>query len=478
MTMKRLAIAVLLGWLLSGPQALAGPSRTNTIDGIWFGTLKSGPSAFRFALHLQTKSGKLTGALDSLDHKALGTPLTAVDCKDGKLTFKLESWGVSYDAKLDALGTALDGEYQQNGRTYPLKFHKVDKLPDLARSQQPKRPYPYQEIHVTYRNQKADISLAGTLTVPRGDGPFPAVVLLSGTGPLDRDSTHAYHKPFLVLADHLTRQGIAVLRVDGRGVGETIGGNVWQSTIPDFAEDARLGVSFLKGRKEINPAKIGLIGHSQGALVAPLAASQTKDVAFVVLLGVPALGGEELLHHVLQKYWRDIGVDPAANPEFREILERIHKVLRAEKDQTKARAALQALFKDELAKRPGFAKLSEKEQNEWFAKIEPDVRFHSSPWYRYVLGYDPRPVLAKVQCPVLALTGELDLQVPPRDHLPQIRKALQAGGNKDFTVQELSHLNHMFQTARDALPRDDAFIEETFAPSALQLVSEWILKRK
>jgi pimeloyl-ACP methyl ester carboxylesterase len=476
--MKQLARAALVGWFLSGSPLLAGPAQPPEIDGLWFGTLKSGPLALRLALHLQSKGGKLTGTFDSLDQKAPGTPLAAVEFKNGKLTFQLESWGASYEAKLDATSTGLHGEFRQKGASYSLKFKKVDKLPELARPQEPKRPFPYQEIPITYRNEKADITFAGTLTLPPGDGPFPAVVLLSGTGPLDRDSTHAYHKPFLVLADHLTRQGIAVLRVDDRGIGETKGGNVWQSTLPDFAEDALLAVAFLKNRQEVNPAKIGLIGHSQGALVAPLAASQAKDVAFIVLLGTPCLAGEALMNQVLRTFWQQIGVDKAKVPEIQKLLDGIHKIVREEKDPAKGAAALRAFFKEVLAKQPGFAKLSEKEQNAWFAEVEADVQFHNSAWYRYVLSYDPRPILAKVQCPVLALTGALDVQVPAKDNLPQLEKALRAGGNKDFTVKKLPDLNHLFQTAGGVSPQDSALIEETFAPVAVQLISEWILKRK
>ena len=266
---------------------------------------------------------------------------------------------------------------------------------------------------MTYTNEPGKTTLAGELTIPEGSGPFPAVILISGSGAQDRDETLMGHKPFFVLADALSRRGIAVLRVDDRGVGGSTGSTM-QATMEDSAGDVIAGLEFLKGRREIDKTKLGLIGHSEGGVIAPIVATKSMDVAFIVLMAGTGLPGDQII--TLQT--RLIAKSTGAND-------------------------------DEI----------------------------KSPWLQYFLRHDPRPVLEKVKCPVLALVGEKDLQVPPKENLAAIETALKQGGNTVSTVKELPGLNHLFQNAKTGGIGEYSEIEETIAPSALTLIGDWIAER-
>jgi uncharacterized protein len=302
-------------------------------------------------------------------------------------------------------------------------------------------------------------TLAGTLTIPQGKGPFPAVLLITGSGPQDRDESLLGHKPFLVLSDWLTRKGIEVLRADDRGMGKSTG-VFGTATTADFATDVEAGVAFLKTRPEVNAKKIGLIGHSEGGIIAPMVAARNPDVGCIVMLAGSGVPGDQIL------------------VEQRKLIAEAGGMSKeqAEKEALEERAVLALVVKEkdspELEKdlRAGL----EKDVKE--PELGAQVKVLTSPWFRYFLAYDPGPALKKVKCPVLALNGEKDLQVPPDLNLPTISKALTEGGNKNFEVVELPGLNHLFQTATTGSPTEYATIEETMSPVVLGKVSEWILK--
>jgi fermentation-respiration switch protein FrsA (DUF1100 family) len=339
----------------------------------------------------------------------------------------------------------------------PLVLERTEKTPELHRPQEPKSPYPYRVEEVVYEN--AGITLAGTLTLPDSGAPFPAVLLISGSGAQDRDETMFGHRPFLVLADNLTRRGIAVLRVDDRGVGGSTG-DLSQATSEDLADDVLAGVEYLKTREEINPQQIGLIGHSEGGIIAPIVAVQSPDVAFIVMMAGTGLPGEDILYTQGALIARANGVSEEEIAQNRVLQERLFAVLKQEQNDTVAEEKLREILDE--------TELSEENK-------QTQIQTMLTPWFRYFLTYDPAPTLMNVQIPVLAINGEKDLQVPPKENLQAIEEALEAGGNQDYTIKELPGLNHLFQTAQTGLPSEYAKIEETMSPSALTVIGDWIV---
>jgi hypothetical protein len=349
-----------------------------------------------------------------------------------------------------------------------------------SRPQEPKPPYPYDEQEVVYQNKKDGVQLAGTLTLPRSKGPFPAVLLITGSGPQDRNETVIDHKPFLVLADHLTRLGIAVLRVDDRGVGKSTG-RFSEATSEDFAADALAGVEYLKTRKEVAPRGIGLIGHSEGGLIAPLVAAASTDVAFIVMMAGPGLTGEQILYRQTLLISKAAGMSDDLIAQNRAAQEHIFAILKQEKDNVVAERRISeeaGAFREVAAKARAEATEEQKKTIDMIAAaIESQAKLVVSPWFRFFLTYDPRSALMKVRCPVLAINGEKDLQVPAKENLAAIRLALETGGNKDYTVLALPNLNHLFQTSRTGAISEYAQIEETISPAAMDTISKWILRR-
>ncbi len=322
----------------------------------------------------------------------------------------------------------------------------------LRRPQNPTRPYPYREEDLSYPNRAAGIQLGATLTMPNGPGPFPAVVLITGSGQQDRDETALGHKPFLVLADYLTRRGFAVLRSDDRGIGKS--GGVFATAVnSDFAGDTEAAMDYLKTRREIDAGRIGLIGHSGGGIIAPLVAARRRGVAFVVLMAGTGLRGDEVIVDQVIASAEAEGIPRAAALEAGRTQRRVEDIIMQGYDD--------AALKDKL--RPILG-----------AKTDAVVPQFTTPWHREFLIYDPAPALRKLTCPVLALIGEKDVQVLPRRNLPAIRKALQEGGNRRFQVRELPGLNHLFQAARTGAVSEYAQIEETISPLALDAIAVWI----
>jgi pimeloyl-ACP methyl ester carboxylesterase len=478
--------SVALGlWLEARGKAtrpLRGSPTPRDIQGHWVGTLSAGADRVRLIVTFTTQAdGSVAGTYKRDDARGVEWPIDEIRFEDGVLRFAVKGVGGVYEGRLKEDGRELVGEWKEPGWLLALSLRHQAEEPTFARAQEPKRPYPCREENVTYLNPKAGVKLAGALTLPPGQGPFPAVLLLPGSwsqelptslGPRDRDETMFSHKPFLVLADHLTRRGIAVLRVDDRGVGGSTG-HFEKATMDDFAEDALAGLAFLKTRQEIDPARIGLIArHGKGGIIAPLAAAQSRDVAVLVLLAGSGLKGEEN-QILLNDFRRQVsGWTEKARARERRIEELLFRIVEEHKDEESSFKKFESAWDKELARLVQDRKVPASKQALWGWLKES-----LTPWYRFYLSHDPQPALRKVPCPVLALTGEKDRIVPPRENLPKIVQALQEGGNKDLTVKELPGLNHLFQTSKTGDPAEYGEIEETFAPAALELISEWILKR-
>jgi uncharacterized protein len=441
----------------------------------WQGKLPIGNGIhYRFLLRLATtETGEILGKLDSLDEGFKGLKLSAITLDKARLAFELKMSAAKYEGKLNKEGTESVGTWSQRGVKIPLTFTKTEKPMAVLRPQTPKPPYPYKVEDVTYRNERANVILAGTVTSPAGKGPFPAVILISGSGAQDRDETILQHKPFLVLADHLTRRGIAVLRVDDRGVGRSTG-NVATSTSEDFASDVLAGIAFLKSRDDVDPKRIGLIGHSEGGLIAPMVASRSTDVAFISMLAGTGLPGEQIMYLQGRLIGKALGADEKELVKQREIQQRLFDIIKSETDTEKAHNRLLESTKKMLGDLPEDERKQAKDME---ALLDSQVKGLDSPWFRFFLTFDPRPTLAKVRCPVLALNGEKDLQVPAKENLQEIRHALERGGNTQATVKALPSLNHLFQTCKTGAVSEYGEIEETFAPVALQSISDWIIEQ-
>ena len=474
--MRRLPIllALLCGPLFAIHAPAADPPNKPTPAGLWLGTVKIGVIELRVAYQLSEQEGKWGGKLISLDQGRVELPLKAVTFADGKLTLDMgdDTGGATFEGKLNDKGDAIVGELKQLGQVHKLTLGRIEKLPASNRPQTPKGPFPYPSEDVAFENKEAKIVLAGTLTLPKGDGPFPAVVLVSGSGPQDRDETLFDHKPFLVLADHFARNGIACLRYDDREVGKSKGRFVGATTA-DFATDAYSAVQFLKGRKEIDAKRIGICGHSEGGLIAPLvAAEHPTEVAFIILLAGPGVSGERILYQQALDFSKQL--DPTTTEaDVKEQMEAVMPVLRAAKTTAEAKEKLTTALMPLVAKEKDEAKRKEAEK-----ALPASVDRLADPWMRWFACHDPAPTLEKVKCPVLAVNGEKDLQVKAKDNLGGIESALKKGGNKAFKCVEFKGLNHLFQTCKTGLLSEYANIEETMAPEVLKALTEWINERK
>ena len=432
------------------------------IDGAWAGTLDTGSMKLRIVFHISNTEAGLTATMDSPDQGATGIPVTSVTRGGSSLKLELKQAGGGFEGKIDDALSTIDGTWTQGGGSLPLILKRSNDAAGLERRrpQNPVKPYPYRDEDVSYGNKSAGITLAATLTIPPGKGPFPAVLLIAGSGPNNRDESVAGHSPFLVLSDYLTRKGIVVLRADKRGIGKS-GGNYAAATTIDFAKDAEAGVAYLETRPEVDRHKIGLIGHSEGGVIAPMVAAEDSDVAFIVMMAGSGVPGDDLIVEQTLLIAEASGVSHDEAEKSAAEERKILTLVEQEKDDTELAKKLRV----ELA-----GKAPE-------ATLNAQIKALSSPWYRGFIQYDPTTALRKVTCPVLALIGQKDTQVPPDQNLPAIRKALQAGGNKNFEVDELPGLNHLFQSADTGSPSEYVKIEETVSPVALEKMASWILKQ-
>jgi pimeloyl-ACP methyl ester carboxylesterase len=434
------------------------------IAGVWLGSIDVPPGIkLRIVFHIDGSGNDLTATMDSLDQNAKNIPVSKATLNGSAIVFDTPSIGGRFEGQLDSDAATITGTWSQGGNSLPLNLTRV-KDPSvlrLSRPQEPTRPYPYRDEEVSYENTGAGNRLAATLTIPAGKGPFPAALLITGSGPQDRDETIMGHKPFLVLADYLTRRGIAVLRADDRGIGKS-DGNFAAATTADFATDAEAGIAYLRNRSEIDLRKIGLIGHSEGGIIAPMVAARNRNVAFIVLLGGTGLPGERIVVEQVRMMYAANGMTgdklEESTARHREIVE----ILKSEKDD--------AIFAQKVREQLT-GKLSEVEINMAIARGQ-------GPWGRYFIAYDPAPALRKVTCPVLALIGEKDTQVSAAQNLPAIRAALQAGGNRDFQTIEIPGVNHLFQSAKTGAPAEYGQIEETISPKVLDKIASWIAARE
>lgn len=441
----------------------APASLVEGMDGIWSGTTRRNGADMRMTLRVTTGPAGTEAKFDAPDMFAMGMPVTALTRQGGQIRFTLPTAGVSFTGQVR--GPSLSGEWTDGGTSL---FQRADVEP-LAiaprRSQTPQPPFPYREIETRISNVDAPgVTLAATLTLPTGDGPFPAVVLITGSGPQDRDETAYGHKPFAVLADHLARRGVAVLRYDDRGVGGSTGQHTG-ATSADFASDAMAAAVWLALRPEVNIDAIGFVGHSEGGLIAPLAAMETSNVSYLVLLAAPGVRITEMLDAQRRALTQAQGRSAAEVTAADTLQEKLIEIASSSLDQASAEVALKAVLNDT---RITGSNLSSAARDAISAQV-------LDPWFRWFIRHDPSPALTHFRGPILALNGSLDRQVLPEQNLAGIRNATIA--NADVTIIELPSLNHLLQTARTGGVGEYAVIEETISPIALDAVSTWIIER-
>jgi hypothetical protein len=441
------------------------------ISGDWSGKTKRGDKLITFVFNVKQENSTYSTTMNVPTFRISGIKPSATTFTNGKLIIDGSNVGMAYVGIFNNEAQQFEGTYKEGGVELVLNLKKGDvKTEDSKRYQEPRKPYPYYEEDVVFKNIEAKIALAGTLTLPNENDKFPVVILISGSGPQDRDESFMGHKPFLVLSDYLTKQGIGVLRFDDRGHGKSTG-NFGNATTEDFSKDILSAIAYLKTRSDVDIKHIGLIGHSEGGIIAPLAANNSKDIAFMVLLASTGISGTEL--SVMQsKTLRQFPVEDEV--AFEKNTRKAIAIVTSNKSESEIKNELTKHYNDFL--RPILTSLNVPEKN-INTFIDNQLKTSLKPWSRYFLQYNPADEIEKLKIPVLSLNGSKDSQVNAKINQEGIRKALIKGGNKDYKILELENLNHFFQECETGKMDEYRKIEQTFSPTALKEISNWIFKR-
>ncbi|MEA3495565.1 MAG: alpha/beta fold hydrolase [Bacteroidota bacterium] len=441
------------------------------IVGIWQGKLNINGVELRLIFHIsESESGELSATLDSPDQGAKDIPLDKVVYENKKIKITSAAMLATYTGTVDTDSLKITGTWEQSTMELPLNLEKIDEIPKLNRPQEPKPPYQYFEEEVKFINEKDNITLAGTLTYPKEGNNFIAVVLISGSGAQNRDEELFEHKPFKVIADYLTLKGIAVLRFDDRGAGKS-GGSFSGSTTEDFANDVEAAVDYLNTMDFIDKNKIGLIGHSEGGVIAPLLASRSDKIDFIVMMAGLGTKGNTLLIDQTKLILEKSGMEEKFVNDIVEINSGLYEIVLQGYDNEKAEKEIREFYKT-ISKKYSSDEKTNRGLNE--QNIDATIKQLLSPWFKYFLAYNPETVLSKVKCPILAINGTNDLQVPADKNLEGIKSAVEKGGNKNLTIKKFEGLNHLFQTSESGLPSEYGKIEETISVGVLEYLGEWI----
>jgi len=432
---------------------------SQSIKGNWEGELVIQNFNLPLIFHIDSTQNGLTATMDSPKQGAKGIPTSQISFKENTLKIEISQIKFEYTGKLISSET-IQGSLTQRGQTFPieLKKQKGDLKPD-KKPQDPTTPFSYNSEEVTFTNPNGGHQLAGTFTFPTTNKKYKTIILISGSGPQNRDEELLGHKPFLVLSDYLTKQGYAVLRYDDRGVGKSTG-NFATATSMDFATDVEAAKNYLKNRNEVE--SIGLMGHSEGGMIAPIVASRNSDIAFIILLAGPGTPIKELL---LDQFELIAKVNKTST---KDILER-----------KKFNAKVFDLFiqqKDTNYIKNEIISEQKKMMGDQYDEEQALMIYNktNSPWFRYFLTFDPKVYLSQVKCPVLAINGSVDLQVPSEKNLNAIKEILTQSGNTNFKTIELKKLNHLFQKSETGNPTENGILDETFSPKAMRTTTEWL----
>jgi len=469
--MKKISILVLAIVMVAMSACGKKTVESGTLAGSWMGSLTVGQQSMRIVFNFTLdENDSITASMDSPDQGAMGIPVGPVTLEANELVVSAQSIMGEYRGTL-VNDTLIEGKWSQAGNSLPLTLAKMKEALSTRKPQEPVAPYPYSEEEVTFYNDEFGINLAGTLTLPQGEGPFKAAIMITGSGGQNRNEELMGHKPFMVIADYLTRNGIAVLRYDDRGIGASEG--VYASaTSAELATDVEAAFQFLKGNPKIDSTYIGLIGHSEGGLIAPIVASSNQEVAFIVSLAGPGVKGMEVILQQGTDIGRAMGAKEKQLQKSQALNEQIYNAIISETDNTKASANAEQILRSYLKKRLILKKLVDIQVNASMASLAPE----GLDWFRYFFVTDPATFWVNVDCPVLAMNGGSDLQVEADVNLPAIENALKEGGNNDYEIMLMPGLNHLFQHSESGSPSEYGTIEETFSEGALTAIVQWINK--
>ncbi len=442
------------------------------IAGHWEGAISIMGQDLGIKVDFRSDATGLKASIDIPMQGAIGLPLTNVKFETPKVHFELPAGpGLAvFDGEMK--GDQISGSFSQSGMTGTFQLKRAQAAPEAAG---PRPTLPYKEEEVAFKN--GDVTLAGTLTLPASQAPVPAVVLITGSGPQNRDEEIFGFKPFRLIADHLGRNGVAVLRYDDRGVGASTG-SINEGTTEDFAKDALAGVAFLKTRPAIDPKRIGLCGHSEGGVVAPIAAARSNDVAFIVLIAGMGVTGEKILFAQGEAIARADGAPDEAIRKQIEFQKRTFEAVRTGKGWDELRADLQKQARAQVEKMPEAQRKAITDVDQYVnMMVNAQLAMPRSAWFKYFLDYDPATSLEKVHCPVLALFGEHDLQVPAEMNAKAISEALARAGNKDVTIKIIPKANHLFEEAVTGSPSEYDSLAKEFVPGFLDTLTSWIRQK-
>lgn len=463
--------------LLLGTAFSSIHGQNSKFTGSWEGVLQAGIE-IRIVFHIE-ENGKVKA--DSPDQSAFGLTCKDAIIKNQEIQIEITAVKASFSGRLINDST-IEGTFTQ-GADLPLTLKKTSKTDQpktpeaLKRPQQPLPPFPYQSEDLIYANADSSLRFGATITIPEGKGPFPAVVLISGSGPQNRNEELMGHQPFAVLADYLTRRGFIVLRADDRGVAKSTG--VFdKATSRDFADDVNTHINYLLQRKEVNKKQIGLIGHSEGGMIAPMVAAERKDIAYIVLMAGPGVPCMDLLVEQNIAIYQSYGIPENAAAALRPVFKKIATAATQSPDMktgfTQASAAAEEWAAQTDTATLRLLEMTQKKDRDKY--IRELILTMSNPWFRYFLSFDPTPYLQQLKCAVLAINGGKDIQVLPKQNLPGIETALKKSKSKNYLVKELPGLNHLFQTCKECTIEEYRAIEETIAPIALETMGDWLQK--
>jgi uncharacterized protein len=439
------------------------------VTGNWYTAVHVQGTELRLVIHVIKKDSGYASSMDSPDQGAKGIPITKTTFDSSVLRFAIPAASLEYDGTLQ--GDSIVGTFKQGKTVLPMTFSRTSNVVETKRPQEPLPPYPYYSEEVTIPNTAANVTLAGTLTLPKKEGKYPIVVLVTGSGPQNRDEELEGHKPFLVIADFLTRNGIGVLRYDDRGVGKSTG-KFATATTADFATDAESAFNYVRTRPEADLKHIGIIGHSEGGLIAPIVATKSKGVGFIVLLAGPGLPGDQVSLLQNRLLAKANGMSEADIEKNVRLSASLFEVIKKSANQAEMDSSVGHLIRTMLKTDTSFKAPAGMSEDQFVAS---QVKAISNPWLQYFIRYDPAPTLKKVRCPVLALNGAKDLQVAPNENIAAIKKAM--AGNKKLTTMILPNLNHLFQECTTGSSFEYEKIEQTFSPTALKVMLEWLKDR-
>lgn len=427
------------------------------IDGYWKGKIDLGGLQLELAFDIAPAENGYSATMDVPAQSAFNISVDETVFQDNHLQMTMSAIGASYSGALK--DKVIEGEFTQHGMTFSLNLEKGEKeTQQMARPQDPQPPFNYHIEEVAFVNEKEGNTLVGTLTIPKGEGPFPAMVLVSGSGQQDRDEELMNHRPFWVIADYCARHGIAVLRYDDRGIGGS-DGEVYNATSMDFSYDAEAAFDFLRSQKHIDASRVGILGHSEGGIINFMVATRRPEVAFLISLAGPAVNGIEVLKEQQAAILRASGMTEEAIQFSSNTNAQLFDIIEASSNREEADSLMRQLvqgwgYSEELT--------------------EQTVSEMTMPWMYYFLKYDPTEAIVQTQCPALLLNGSKDLQVIASQNLAAYEKIIAEHGKTNLTLREMPDLNHLFQHCETGSPNEYFTIDETISPEVLEMIVSFI----